>query len=219
MALSRPLLCVGLLILGMAAHAAAPPGFAGVTDAELSPDFWVARMKDADRVLLNPASITTLNANVLRLDPSMHDIRHLAAALPSATIAGWVRQRSTRPTKPLFDVDGHPVPAATIDAVLANDALDAIPASVAPRYGMAIRRAPLRGHATDLRVFTRAGDTDIDRFQESTLFPGDPVAVVHASADAKWLFVVSERYAAWTPADDIALGDARTVFDHADAAP
>jgi hypothetical protein len=28
-------------------------------------------------------------------------------------------------------------------------------------------------------VFSTRGDTDIDRFQESALFPGDAVAVLH----------------------------------------
>ena len=38
----------------------------------------------------------------------------------------------------------------------------------------------------------RRGDTDIDRFQESALFPGTPVAIVHESRDGEWWFVVSQ---------------------------
>ncbi len=119
----------------------------------------------------------------------------------------------------MFDVDGKSVTTASIDAVMDNAALAAIPAQVTPRYGMAVRRAALRGYPTDLRVFSHAGDTDIDRFQESTLFPGDPLVVVHTSHDGKWVFVVSPRYAAWMHADDVAYGDASTVFAHVDATP
>ncbi|MGN6481573.1 NlpC/P60 family protein, partial [Luteibacter sp.] len=53
----------------------------------------------------------------------------------------------------------------------------------------------------------------------STLFPGDPLVVVHTSQDGKWAFVVSPRYAAWMHADDIALGDAQAIFAHVDATP
>jgi len=203
-----------------AAAATTPPsGIVGVTDAQLSPDFWIARLPEAERVILDARGVAALNAKILRLDASMHDLRHLPATITREHVQAWVRKLSTRPAKPLVDVAGQSVSAATIASILANDAIDAVPATVAPRYGMAVRRAPLRSHATDLRVFTRAGDIDIDRFQESTLFPGDPVVVVHASRDGQWVFVLSERYAAWTPVADIAIADAATVFAHADAVP
>jgi hypothetical protein len=119
----------------------------------------------------------------------------------------------------LFNANGEQLSTAAIDSILANDATNTITRSVTPRYGMAVRRAPLRSHATDMRVFTQPGDTDIDRFQESALFPGDPVVVVHSSADGRWVFALSSRYAAWAPADAIAYGTATQVFAHADAAP
>ena len=63
------------------------------------------------------------------------------------------------------------------------------------------QRHPLRpGHATRRPAHLphraarvqRAGDTDIDRFQESALFPGTPVAIAHRSRDGAWWFVVSD---------------------------
>ncbi|URL59076.1 SH3 domain-containing protein [Luteibacter flocculans] len=196
-----------------------PSGVIGMSDAQLSPEFWVSRLPDADAPVLDRAAIAALNERVARLDPSMHDIRHLAATLPLAQVKGWIEKLTRRPDKPLYDVEGKPVPATTLDAVVTNAAIDRIPAQVTPRYGMAVRRAALRGFPTDLRVFSHAGDTDIDRFQESTLFPGDPLVAVHTSHDGKWVFVVSPRYAAWMHADDVAYGDAATVFAHADATP
>ncbi|WP_285403552.1 SH3 domain-containing protein [Luteibacter sp. ME-Dv--P-043b] len=191
----------------------------GVLDAQLSADYWVSRLPDADGVVLDRAAIDALNRTLLRVDPSMHDLRHLPATLTHAQVAALLAKVSKRPTSPLFGTDGQPLPRPALEAVLANDASDAVPDHVTPRYGMAVRRTPLRSHATALRVFSRPGDTDIDRFQESTLFPGDPVVVVHASADGAWVFAISTRYAAWTPADGIAYGSAAQVFGHADATP
>ncbi|SEW05533.1 SH3 domain-containing protein [Luteibacter sp. 329MFSha] len=225
MPLLRQTLLVALLALAIGTPAAAvdmpvpASGIPGVSDAQLSPDFWVARLADADKLVLDRAAIAALNERVARLDPSMHDIRHLPATLPRAQVTGWIGKLTTRPTKPLFDAEGKPVDASTIDAILGNAALDAVPAQVTPRYGMAVRRAALRGYPTDRRVFSRAGDTDIDRFQESTLFPGDPVVAVHTSKDGQWTFVVSARYAAWVRSDGIAYRDAAAIFAHADATP
>lgn len=60
-------------------------------------------------------------------------------------------------------------------------------------YGLVVHRADLRTFPTRERVFNSASadDTDIDRFQESALFPGTPVVIAHTSADGAWYFVVS----------------------------
>ena len=74
---------------------------------------------------------------------------------------GLVSSLSSRPSRPLFDEAGTPVPAAGLDALEANVGLDAIPATQAARYALVTRRAALRTFPTDLRVFSRAGETDI----------------------------------------------------------
>ncbi|WP_244890710.1 SH3 domain-containing protein [Luteibacter rhizovicinus] len=194
-------------------------GIPGITDADLSASTWVGRLTEPDAVLLDAAAIGALNERIARLDPSMHDIRHLPATLAQAQVKAWILQRSARPSRALVDADGHAIDADRLDAIMANVAVDALPAQVTPRYGMALRRTALRTFPTDLRAFSHVGDTDIDRFQESTLFPGDPLVVAHASKDAQWVFVVSPTYAAWVRAEDVALGEANQVFAHVDATP
>jgi len=149
----------------------------------------------------------------------MHDLRKLPAALDRAQVAGWIGKLSQLPKKPLFDVDGKPVPKETLDGFADALALDTIPASTPVRWGLIVERAPLRSFPTELRVFTRAGDTDIDRFQETAEFPGTPVAIVHASRDGRWLFVVSPRYAAWVERRYVAEGSAGQVLGYAGRAP
>ena len=196
-----------------------PSGVLGVGEAQLTPAFWIGLLQEPDRAILDRAAIEAQNAKLLRLDPSMHDLRALPKTLDRAQVAGWIESLSRRPERPLFDVDGRPVPAATLDAVVGNLALDAIPAQQKTRYGLVVRRAALRSFPTTLRVFSTKGDTDIDRFQETAEFPGTPVAIVHASADGQWLFVVSPRYAAWTGKDNVAEGSAAEVFGYAGKTP
>ncbi|MGB3747833.1 MAG: SH3 domain-containing protein [Rhodanobacter sp.] len=196
-----------------------PSGVLGVGEAQLTPQFWIGLQTQPDRVILDRAAIEAQNAKLLRLDPSMHDLRALPKTLGREQVAGWITALSELPTHPLFDVEGKPVPAATLQGVSANLALDAIPASQPTRYGLIVRRAALRTFPTTLRVFSEKGDTDIDRFQETAEFPGTPVAIVHASADGQWLFVVSPRYAAWTQKDNVAEGSAAEVFGYVDRTP
>ena len=194
-------------------------GVPGIGDAQLTAGFWVAQDAQADRVVLDEAAIAAQNEKLLRSDPSMNDLTALPASLPRARIVEWIQDLSSPPGKPLYDVDGNPVTAATLDALM--DALDlgAIADDTKTRYGMALRRTALRAFPTGLRVFSARGETDIDRFQESALFPGTPVAIAHQSRDGKWLWVVSPRYKAWVSAQDIAVGSREQVLAYADKAP
>ena len=194
-------------------------GVIGVQDEYFAPEFWIARLQAADQVLIDRTTIDARNARLLREDDSMHDLSALPATLDRAQVAGWIDDLASKPAKPLWDEAGKPVPKATLDAIVGNRAMDDIPASQPTRYGMTVERAALRAFPTALRVFSSDGDADIDRFQESALFPGDPVAIAHASADGQWLFVVSPRYAAWVEAKAIAEGDKATVLAHAQRTP
>ena len=196
-----------------------PSGVIGMQDAYFAPEFWIARTRAADQVLMTPTAIQARNARLLQVDDSMHDLSALPATLDRRRVAGWIDDLASAPSKPLWDEAGKPVPKATLDAIVASRAIDAIPASQPTRFGMVVQRTALRAFPTDLRVFNRQGETHIDRFQESALFPGDSVAIVHASSDAKWLFIVSERYAAWVAADAIAEGERATVLAYATRAP
>ena len=194
-------------------------GVIGVQDAQLTPGFWLARTQQPTQVLLSPQQIESRNTRLLREDTSMHDLAAQPASLTGAQVRTWIEALASPPTKPLWDEAGNPIPQATLDAIVSNRALPAIPASQTTRYGMAVQRAALRTFPTRLRVFSSQGDADIDRFQESALFPGDAVVITQSSADGQWLFVVSQRYAAWVEASAIAEGGRDAVLGYAARAP
>ena len=194
-------------------------GVVGVEAAQLTPEFWTARLQAPNQVLLDTAAIQARNVRLYQLDKSMHALRALPATLEAAQVKAWIEDLSERPTRTRYDEQGKPVPEAELDALVASMALDAIPASQPTRFGMVLQRAALRTFPTSLRVFSSDKDTDIDRFQESALFPGTPVAIVHASRDGQWLFVISPRYAAWIEARFVAEGAREAVFAHATKSP
>jgi cell wall-associated NlpC family hydrolase len=149
----------------------------------------------------------------------VRDLRALPAALSGADVRSWIEKLSSRPSVTVHDVHGEAVPAATLDELVSALNLDEIPASQATRYGMVVRRADLRTFPTRLRVFNSKDDTDIDRFQESALFPGAPVAIVHASRDGQWLFVVNDFYAAWIERAAVAEGSKDEIFGYGSKSP
>ncbi len=228
---ARPSWLAGALLAALLAtgHAAAEAprraadadfgGVIGLREAYLAPGFWAQRAPNADQPILDRAGIAAQNARMRAEDRSIHDLRALPTQLPRAQVLAAIETLSTWPAKPLYGADGQGISAAQRGATVANLALDAVPAQRPLQYGLVTHRAALRAFPTTLRVFTTQGDTDIDRFQESALFPGDAIAVLHESADGHWLFITSERYSAWIEKRFVGLGDAATVLGYAQRGP
>lgn len=222
------LLAVGLaLALATPAFAREPvslpipaSGVPGVEDAQLDPAFWIARLgTDADRVLLDPAQVDAANARMRAEDKSVFDLSALPASIAKAQANEWIGGLSSRPTRVLYDEHGKEIPAATLDALVADANLGALADNATPRYALVVERAALRSFPSYLRAFSSNDDTDIDRFQESAVFPGTPLVILHESRDGKWAFVVSPRYRAWIERKHIAEGPRDTVLPFATRTP
>lgn len=196
-----------------------PSGVIGVEEAMLSPEYWVARAPAPDRPILDAAQIDAQNARLFQSDPSVYDLRRIGPTLTRSQVEGWIAKVSRPPAGTLFDEQDRPLPKPVVDAVVAGLALDRIPASAPARYGLAVRRVSLRNFPTGLRAFPGKGLRDFERFQESTIFPGDPVVIAHTSLDGQWFFVVSPRYAAWVERAAIAEGSAEAVLAYTRKAP
>lgn len=218
-----PLLLIALLLaLPLQARewkVPAATGIVGVDASQLEPAYWVGRLRDPDRVVLDKTAIAAQNARLHELDRSVHDLAALPASLTREQVAGWLQRLSERPGKPLFDEQGQPVPTATLDRAIEDANLDAIPEHQPVRFGLVVQRAALRTFPTTLRVFTSSDDHDIDRFQESALFPGDPVVLLHESRDGAWWFVLNTRYAAWVEKRFVAEGAKDAVLAYTRKTP
>ena len=194
-------------------------GVPGIDEAQLSADFWLQQLEHPDAVLLDSALIQAQNARLLQRDESMHDLAAFPAELPATRVRGWTQAYDATLQRTLFHEVGTPVTAADVQQLRDAMAIDTLPDRQQTRFGLVVRRAPLRAAPTAMRAFSRAGETDIDRFQESAEFPGTPVVIAPRSRDGQWLFVASPRYAAWMPADAVAEGTRETVLDYGRATP
>ncbi|CAD7727531.1 hypothetical protein LMG31884_41030 [Xanthomonas hydrangeae] len=227
MPLSRRLLTLLLLVIGLPCSAA-PSTHAvpvqqtapfAVSDAQLTADYWIQRSRTAQTLRMTSAQIASFNARLLRDDVSMHDLSQLPEAFPAADVRARIEKLSATPTRALYGADGQPIDVTRLAALRHALALDALPAQVTPHFALVVRRTALRTFPTTQRAFTTTDDHDIDRFQESALYPGTPVAVLHASADGAWQFVLAANYAAWIASDRLAIGTRAEVLGYAQRSP
>lgn len=217
------------VLVVLAALAAASPALAqavvrdrgviGVGPEHLRPGFWVERHPAPEQVILTVEEIAAQNRRLLAEDASLHDLESLPAVLTREQVRTWVERRSQPPTRQLYDERGDSVRSSRLAALVDAVQLDAIPAEQPLRFALVTERADLRTFPTRLRVFSSLGNTDIDRWQESALFPGTPVVIVHESKDGAWWFVVSRHYAAWVAKIHVAEGPRDMVLGYARKEP
>jgi cell wall-associated NlpC family hydrolase len=221
----RTLLFTALLALSACATQAPAPAHIpshaviGVEAPQLTSSYWVDRARDARSVVLSDAEIRAQNERLQSSDPTVHDLNKLPRQLPAAQVKDWISGISVRPSTPLYDEQGKAIAPTQLEEIVHNTAIASIPKTQPTRYGLIVQRASLRAFPTSLRVFRSTDDADIDRFQESALFPGAPVVIAHTSADGRWYFVVSPFYAAWVERQYVAEGSAAEVFEYASKSP
>ncbi len=191
----------------------------GVEPVHLDADYWVRKRPDAAALVIDATGIAARNARLHANDPSVNGIERLPPELDGARVRAWIEGLSAPPSSPLFDTEGAEITATAVAGLRAALALDEIPERQPTRFGLVTQRADLRTFPTARRVFNAPGNTDIDRFQESALFPGTPVAIVHASRDGAWWFVVSDLYEAWIDRQAVAIGSPQQVFGYARKSP
>lgn len=190
-------------------------GVLGIRTEQLDPAYWVQRLKQPDRVVLDRAAVDAQNARLYAIDKSMHDLSKLPELLPDTQVREWIDKLRPSFDREMFDERGQPLDRARLSAETTDNLnLTALGKTVAPRFGLVVQRADLRAVPSRLRVFRSADDHDIDRWQESALFPGTPVAIVHESRDGKWWFVVSPNYAAWIEKQYVAEGAREQVLGY-----
>ena len=215
----RTLVLLTLLLLAPALPAR-DTGVLGIQTEQLDPGYWLQRLKQPDRVVLDRAAIDAQNARLYATDRSMHDLSKLPGLLPDAQVREWIEKLRPSFERELFDERGQPLDRKALSAEVGDNLnLTALGKTIAPRYGLVVHRADLRAVPSRLRVFRSADDHDIDRWQESALFPGTPVAIVHESRDGKWWFVASPNYAAWIEKQYVAEGPREQVLGYGQGKP
>lgn len=178
----------------------------GLEEAMLSPDYWVARLVDRE-TRMSPAQVQQFNQRAFALDPNMHDLDQLPAALGRDQLRSLIGRVSRAASSPRYHAaSGREVSAADYRRWTAMANLEALAEQNPVRWGLAVKRAAMRSFPTMERVLKTPEDIHLDRFQETAVFPGERLAILHSSADGEWYFALNYHYGAWLPRSAVALG-------------
>jgi len=189
----------------------APVTLPGVQPGQEKAYYWIACHPEPDRVILAPEGIEAMNrAASGRPDTELADV----LAVPDPTEGTVVRKAvkevlaESRQQKG-YDHTNRLITASFYDRIEAS--IGTVPSVVRPAWGLVTARTNLRRLPTNEAFYDRPFGNEFDRFQYSALECGNPVAVLHRSADGSWSFVQTTYTMGWVSSASIAVGDRRSV--------
>ncbi len=189
---------------------------AGITQypALVRADYWMEKNKDGDQVLLDAKGVKAFNAKIRSASRSVPDLLNYPA-----TVSGDSLKTRIMDYLVLDDdlyLHGNKVSENYKNILRKQTNVGAIPAAVTPRYAVTVRRSSLRSLPTGEGLYYYAAERDFDVLQETSLDPGEPLIVLHQSANKYFYYVQSVNYSGWISTFNIAFTDKKTWQQYAD---
>lgn len=175
----------------------------GINEAQLSSQYWLKTVNATP--LMSAVQVVDFNQAVIRDDANVVNPLAMVKQLTQSELLYKIDQISSIPSSARFYADGSKLSTASYQGYLNNINKKAVADNNVVKWGVVVKRSVLRKFPTMDRVFNKGMDTDLDRFQESGVFPGEAVAVLHQSSDGLWYLVQAYNYLAWVPQEAIAL--------------
>lgn len=169
------------------------------------PSYWIARLSEPDRVLLTSSQIEVLNQKFLRAEPTAIDpLTFPEHVNPSMLLAPLEKEEGVLLEKTLYDRKGRGVGKEFIAGLKALCALHAIPDLIPVRFGLVVQECSLRTYPTTEPLVEEKGKFAFDLLQQTTLHPGEPVAVLWESRDREWIYLVTSLLRGWVKKGSVA---------------
>ena len=200
----------------------ASPALPYVTREMEKADFWVTRIRNPNRVLMDAQAIQRMNEqNLKRQDLWYSDVKELKAEWTREELLALLKedwQGFGQTSEPRYGRDGRLLSASFWTGLKDNLNQSALPESQRLLSGLITRRTDLRVFPTEERSLNGPSDNGFDRFQHSSVSPGSLVGIYHFSKDQEWAYVQTYFMRGWVRREDVATArDKREALDYAAA--
>ena len=184
----------------------------GTSEAMLQAKFWIDRTASPHQVLLTPAEIEAFNRSITAMMPqTMMDLDQFPDSIDRARLQRWLAVERIPRNAERYS-DGEPVSEAVYDQLAQNLNLRGLRDMNPVAWGFTVRRTDLRTFPTLAASSEEENSDDFDLFQETAVNIAEPVAVLHRSADAAWMYVQMYNYRGWLRSADVALSSSRRAW-------
>ncbi len=188
----------------------------GITLPMLYADFWINRLPDAEKVIMDWPDIVKYNQLTYEKAPTMVNLAAYPDTLDRDMVVKAITEVCSIPQSPRYYHNGSKLTAEDYRHYLNNANAAGVPEQVAVKYGLAVKRDLLRKFPSSDRACNAGRDLEVDMFVETAIYPGEAVAILHTSLDGQWYLVQKYNYLAWAAAETIAVGGKKEVVTYGD---
>ena len=183
--------------------------------------YWASLSKNSSKVLLSATDIAQLNTQTAANVDSFVDLVTYPSELSMSVLKEYLSEY-TLPEVNLYGADGgviYEAPEVTYDEdgnevtpeggssylsdITANMNVDGIATTNRVSYALTLQNTSVRRFPSSDRVFASSEDQSEDLFLQAPLVVGEPVVVLHTSADQTWYYVQLRNCRGWVYWSDL----------------
>ncbi|MDD5013862.1 MAG: SH3 domain-containing protein [Atribacterota bacterium] len=193
----------------------------------LKPEYWIEKIEDAEKLILNDQEIIEFNKKSFikmkskGFEEWLYDLETYPETITRGGLLHTMKTYSSEdvfPNKSCYDIHANKIPKTFKKEVLHQANFEAIPDEIRVEWGMLIKREDVRAFPTDTIFAEEPEGIDFDLFQLTTLPVGSPVAILHQSKNGNWYYIQSRIYKGWVKRKHIALAkNKKEIFDYANS--
>jgi len=184
-----------------------------IDEQQLYPQHWTAKLNVPNKSIMTTAQVIDFNEKLFSNNVHIIEPLSLPESYTKKELLTKIDSISTASSSDRFYSDGKKVTEQDYKKYSALLNKEAITNNNVVQFALVTRRSNLRTFPTFDAIYKKGKDRDLDRFQESGVFPGETLAVLHHSIDGKWALVRAYNYLAWMPSEDFAIGT-KTEITH-----
>lgn len=168
-------------------------------------EYWVDKNPAGEQLLLPAVGIAAYNQQVIHSPERLHVVA--LSAFPERLAGGALKETLTNYSylRGTLYARGQVFNQAEQDALKALTAPEKVPGEVVVRYGVAVQHSPLRNLPRTEGLYEEPEDGYYDVLQDTVVEPGEPVVVLHESADSRYYYVQTYNVRGWLLQKDVAL--------------
>lgn len=188
---------------------------AGVTNfpALVNADYWIKNNPAGNDIIMSQEAVASFNKKIIAASPTVVDLKSYPATISGDSLKTKIMNYAVLEDD--LYLHGNRVSDNYKNLLRKQTNIVAIADKVNVQYAVTVRRCSLRNLPTGEGLFYFAADRDFDALQETSLDPGEPVIVLHFSANGYFYYVQSVNYSGWISKYDIAFTDKSTWMKYA----
>ncbi|MBU0478460.1 SH3 domain-containing protein [bacterium] len=173
-----------------------------------TPGYWISKIDNPDKVIMSTEEIEKFNETNRKRERILEKVIQIDNIMSGKQLSGNILNSSKRiQREKWYTTDNVRVDNLFFEAIYRNIDPNKIPDKVDIKFGLTLRRTNLRVLPTDEIIMSRKNNHDFDRFKDSAIDVGQPLALLWETRDKKWAYVKTEITSGWIHAEDIAISD------------